>query len=150
MLQTLETLSVKVNQASGMGQTTSGSVQSSGGPMTGVAFGMVVFLGIWILIVFDPARGLREGWLSNILGFLIVVVLGIWNWHIEKESLKNLGLTKKIKQKRCQRDRTHYSQPYLDPGDRNRWYADFPERSLHTCRWCPRCNVSGNRYRHRY
>jgi tetrahydromethanopterin S-methyltransferase subunit E len=68
-----------------------------GGPMTGVAFGMVVFLGIWILIVFDPARGLKEGWLSNILGFLIVVVLGIWNWHIEKEAREKFGPYKEDK-----------------------------------------------------
>jgi tetrahydromethanopterin S-methyltransferase subunit E len=65
--------------------------------MTGVAFGMVVFLGIWILIVFDPARGLKEGWLSNILGFLIVVVLGIWNWHIEKEAREKFGPYKEDK-----------------------------------------------------
>ena len=58
---------------------------------------MVVFLGTWVLIVFDPARGVTEGWLSNILGVIIVIVLGIWNWHIEKETREKFGPFKEDK-----------------------------------------------------
>jgi tetrahydromethanopterin S-methyltransferase subunit E len=68
-----------------------------GGPMTGVSFGMVVFLGTWIILVFDPAEGNLEGWLSNILGLVIVIVLGIWNWHIEKTTREQYGPFKEDK-----------------------------------------------------
>jgi tetrahydromethanopterin S-methyltransferase subunit E len=68
-----------------------------GGPMTGVSFGMVVFLGTWIIVVFDPAKGVGMGWLSNLLGLVIVIVLGIWNWHIEKETREKYGPYKEDK-----------------------------------------------------
>ena len=68
-----------------------------GGPMTGVSFGMVVFLGTWIILVFDPRNGVVDGWLSNLLGLVIVIVLGIWNWHIEKETRAKFGPFKEDK-----------------------------------------------------
>ncbi|WP_292388004.1 tetrahydromethanopterin S-methyltransferase subunit E [Methanosarcina sp. UBA5] len=68
-----------------------------GGPMTGVSFGMVVFLGTWIILVFDPAKSVAYGWLSNLLGLLIVTVLCIWNWHIEKETREKYGPFKEDK-----------------------------------------------------
>ena len=68
-----------------------------GGPMTGVSFGMVVFLGTWIILVFDPGNGVVDGWLSNLLGVVIVIVLCIWNWHIEKETRAKFGPFKEDK-----------------------------------------------------
>jgi tetrahydromethanopterin S-methyltransferase subunit E len=68
-----------------------------GGPMTGVSFGMVVFLGTWIILVFDPRNGVVDGWLSNLLGLVIVIVLAIWNWHIEKETRDKYGPFKEDK-----------------------------------------------------
>ena len=68
-----------------------------GGPMTGVSFGMVVFLGTWIILVFDPRNGVVDGWLSNLLGLVIVIVLCIWNWHIEKETRAKFGPFKEDK-----------------------------------------------------
>ncbi len=68
-----------------------------GGPMTGISFGMVVFLGSWIILVFDPRNGVVDGWLSNLLGVVIVIVLCIWNWHIEKETREKYGPFKEDK-----------------------------------------------------
>jgi tetrahydromethanopterin S-methyltransferase subunit E len=65
--------------------------------MTGVSFGMVVFLGTWIILVFDPKNGVVDGWLSNLLGLVIVIVLAIWNWHIEKETRDKYGPFKEDK-----------------------------------------------------
>lgn len=68
-----------------------------GGPMTGVSFGMVVFLGAWIIEVFNPANGVLMGWLSNVLGMVIVIAFGIWNWHIEKDTREKFGPFKEDK-----------------------------------------------------
>lgn len=68
-----------------------------GGPMTGVSFGMVVFLGAWIIEVFNPADGVAMGWLSNVLGMVIVIAFGIWNWHIEKTTREQFGPFKEDK-----------------------------------------------------
>lgn len=68
-----------------------------GGPMTGVSFGMVVFLGAWIIEVFNPAEGVAMGWLSNVLGMVIVIAFGIWNWHIEKTTREQFGPFKEDK-----------------------------------------------------
>lgn len=54
-----------------------------GGPVTGIAFGMVVFLSGWVTTVFDPARGDAIGWLSIIAGAMIVLILILWNRKIE-------------------------------------------------------------------
>jgi tetrahydromethanopterin S-methyltransferase subunit E len=54
-----------------------------GGPVTGIAFGMVVFLSGWVTTVFDPARGDAIGWLSVIAGAIIVLILILWNRNIE-------------------------------------------------------------------
>jgi tetrahydromethanopterin S-methyltransferase subunit E len=54
-----------------------------GGPVTGVSFGMTVFLSAWVTTVFDATKGDMVGWLSCILGVIIVVILIIWNRKIE-------------------------------------------------------------------
>ena len=46
---------------------------------------MTVFLGSWITTIFDPAKGAGMGWLSVAAGFIIVVILTIWNWDINPE-----------------------------------------------------------------
>ena len=58
---------------------------------------MVVFLGTWIIVVFDPAKGVAMGWLSNLLGLVIVIVFGIWNWNIEKTTREKFGPFKEDK-----------------------------------------------------
>jgi tetrahydromethanopterin S-methyltransferase subunit E len=62
-----------------------------GGPVTGLAFGMTVFLGSWITTIFDPAKGLTMGWLSVVTGVIIVVIITIWNWDIEQKARKAFG-----------------------------------------------------------
>ncbi|MBN2110110.1 MAG: tetrahydromethanopterin S-methyltransferase subunit E [Methanosarcinaceae archaeon] len=54
-----------------------------GGPVTGIAFGMTVFLSGWITVVFDTTKGDALGWASVIAGAIIVLVLIIWNRNIE-------------------------------------------------------------------
>jgi tetrahydromethanopterin S-methyltransferase subunit E len=66
-----------------------------GGPVTGIAFGMTVFLGSWITTIFDPLRGL--GWLSVITGVIIVLILIIWNWKIEVRARNAFGPYKEDK-----------------------------------------------------
>lgn len=66
-----------------------------GGPVTGIAFGMTVFLGSWITTVFDPARGL--GWISVVAGAIIVSILIIWNRMIEVAARKAFGPYKEDK-----------------------------------------------------
>ncbi|MDD3041525.1 MAG: tetrahydromethanopterin S-methyltransferase subunit E [Methanosarcinaceae archaeon] len=66
-----------------------------GGPVTGIAFGMTVFLGSWITTVFDPARGL--GWISVVAGAIIVSILIIWNRKIEVAARKAFGPYKEDK-----------------------------------------------------
>jgi tetrahydromethanopterin S-methyltransferase subunit E len=62
-----------------------------GGPVTGLAFGMTVFLSMWITTVFDPSTGSTAGWLSVIAGVVIVVILIIWNRMIEVEARNTYG-----------------------------------------------------------
>ena len=62
-----------------------------GGPVTGLAFGMTVFLGSWVTTIFDPAKGTGMGWLSVIAGVIIVVIFTIWNWDIEARARKAFG-----------------------------------------------------------
>ncbi|MBP2030757.1 tetrahydromethanopterin S-methyltransferase subunit E [Methanohalophilus levihalophilus] len=62
-----------------------------GGPVTGIAFGMTVFLSGWITTVFDPSKGITAGWLSVIAGAVIVLALVIWNWRIEVSARNAYG-----------------------------------------------------------
>lgn len=68
-----------------------------GGPVTGIAFGMTVFLGSWITTVFNPAEGLSKGWLSVVAGVIIVLILIIWNWKIEVRARNAFGPYKEDK-----------------------------------------------------
>ncbi|AYK15375.1 MAG: tetrahydromethanopterin S-methyltransferase subunit E [Methanosarcina flavescens] len=68
-----------------------------GGPVTGIAFGMTVFLGSWITTIFDPTQGLTIGWLSVAVGVIIVLILIIWNWKIEVAARKAFGPYKEDK-----------------------------------------------------
>jgi tetrahydromethanopterin S-methyltransferase subunit E len=54
-----------------------------GGPVTGLAFGMTVFLSGWVTAVFDPSRGDAIGWVSVLAGVIIVLILILWNRNIE-------------------------------------------------------------------
>ncbi|TGC10956.1 tetrahydromethanopterin S-methyltransferase subunit E [Methanolobus halotolerans] len=54
-----------------------------GGPATGIAFGMTVFLSGWITVVFDASQSDALGWASIIAGAIIVLLLIIWNRNIE-------------------------------------------------------------------
>lgn len=62
-----------------------------GGPVTGLAFGMTVFLSGWITVVFDPAMSLTMGWLSVVAGAVIVLLLIIWNRRIEVAAREAYG-----------------------------------------------------------
>jgi tetrahydromethanopterin S-methyltransferase subunit E len=66
-----------------------------GGPVTGIAFGMVVFLSGWITVVFDPSISETMGWESIIAGIVIVLLLAIWNRKIEVDARKAFGPYKK-------------------------------------------------------
>lgn len=68
-----------------------------GGPVTGIAFGMTVFLGSWITTVFDPAVSISRGWLSVVAGVIIVFILIIWNWKIEVRARNAYGPYKEDK-----------------------------------------------------
>jgi tetrahydromethanopterin S-methyltransferase subunit E len=54
-----------------------------GGPVTGLAFGMTVFLSGWVTAVFDPSRGDAIGWVSVLAGVIIVLILILWNRNME-------------------------------------------------------------------
>ncbi|MDW7731017.1 MAG: tetrahydromethanopterin S-methyltransferase subunit E [Methanolobus sp.] len=66
-----------------------------GGPVTGIAFGMTVFLSGWITVVFDATMGDALGWASVIAGVIIVLVLVIWNRNIEVAARNAYGPYKK-------------------------------------------------------
>ncbi|WP_292463236.1 tetrahydromethanopterin S-methyltransferase subunit E [Methanolobus sp.] len=66
-----------------------------GGPATGIAFGMVVFLSGWITAVFDPSINESLGWESIIAGVVIVLLLAIWNRKIEVAARNAYGPYKK-------------------------------------------------------
>lgn len=65
-----------------------------GGPATGIAFGMVVFLGSWITAVFDPSKGDIVGWYSVAAGAIIVLILILWNRQIEVSARNMFGTYK--------------------------------------------------------
>ncbi|KGK98268.1 tetrahydromethanopterin S-methyltransferase subunit E [Methanococcoides methylutens] len=62
-----------------------------GGPVTGLAFGMTVFLSGWITVVFDPAMSLTMGWLSVVAGAVLVLLMIIWNRRIEVAAREAYG-----------------------------------------------------------
>ncbi|WP_292487918.1 tetrahydromethanopterin S-methyltransferase subunit E [Methanohalobium sp.] len=62
-----------------------------GGPVTGIAFGMTVFLSGWVTTVFNPGESITMGWLSVIAGLLIVAILIIGNRIIETWARSTYG-----------------------------------------------------------
>lgn len=62
-----------------------------GGPVTGLAFGMTVFLSGWVTAVFNPAISLTMGWLSVAAGAILVLLMIIWNRKIEVAARKAFG-----------------------------------------------------------
>ncbi|WP_135609766.1 tetrahydromethanopterin S-methyltransferase subunit E [Methanococcoides sp. AM1] len=62
-----------------------------GGPVTGLAFGMTVFLSGWVTAVFDPAISITMGWLSVVAGAVIVLLMIIWNRRIEVAAREAYG-----------------------------------------------------------
>jgi tetrahydromethanopterin S-methyltransferase subunit E len=62
-----------------------------GGPVTGLAFGMTVFLSGWVTAVFNPAISLTMGWLSVAAGVILVLLMIIWNRKIEVAARKAFG-----------------------------------------------------------
>ncbi len=62
-----------------------------GGPATGLAFGMVVFLSGWITVVFDPSISDTLGWEAIIAGVVIVLILIAFNRKIEVDARKRYG-----------------------------------------------------------
>jgi tetrahydromethanopterin S-methyltransferase subunit E len=62
-----------------------------GGPVTGLAFGMTVFLSGWVTAVFNPALSLTMGWLSVTAGVILVLLMIIWNRKIEVAARKAFG-----------------------------------------------------------
>ena len=65
-----------------------------GGPVTGIAFGMTVFLSGWITTVFDASKSPALGWESVIAGVIIVLILIIWNRKIEVKARNAFGTYK--------------------------------------------------------
>ncbi|MDF0591198.1 tetrahydromethanopterin S-methyltransferase subunit E [Candidatus Methanocrinis natronophilus] len=59
-----------------------------GGPVTGLAFGLIVFLDNWRTTVFDPAT---QGWYAVLIGILIVILLNIGNRLLEIRAKKMYG-----------------------------------------------------------
>ncbi len=69
-----------------------------GGPATGIAFAMTVFLSGWITLVFDPSISLTIGWLSVIAGLIIVLILIIFNRKLEVSARNTYGPYKSDKE----------------------------------------------------
>jgi len=59
-----------------------------GGPATGMAFGLTVFLDNWRATIFDPAT---QGVLVILTGFVIVVLFNIYNRILETRARKRYG-----------------------------------------------------------
>ena len=62
-----------------------------GGPMTGIAFGLTVFLSGWITIIFNPGLSITHGWLSVVLGIIVVLIMTFWNRFIEISVRRRYG-----------------------------------------------------------
>ena len=60
-----------------------------GGPVTGMAFGLTVFLDNWRTTIFDPAVG--QGGLAVLTGVVMVILLNIYNRLLEKYARKKYG-----------------------------------------------------------
>ncbi len=69
-----------------------------GGPVTGIAFGMTVFLSSWITVVFDPSKSLTAGWESVLAGALMVFIMIIYNRKIEVKARNAYGPYKEDKE----------------------------------------------------
>ncbi len=59
-----------------------------GGPATGMAFGLTVFLDNWRTTIFDPAT---QGWLAIATGVVIVILFNVYNRILEIRSKKRYG-----------------------------------------------------------
>lgn len=59
-----------------------------GGPATGLAFGLTVFLDNWRTTIFDPAT---QGWLAIATGIVIVILFNIYNRILEIRAKKRYG-----------------------------------------------------------
>jgi tetrahydromethanopterin S-methyltransferase subunit E len=59
-----------------------------GGPATGMAFGLTVFLDNWRTTIFDPAT---QGWLAIAAGIVIVILFNVYNRILEIRSKKRYG-----------------------------------------------------------
>ncbi len=59
-----------------------------GGPVTGMAFGLTVFLDNWRTTIFDPAT---QGWLAIATGVVIVILFNVYNRILEIRSKKRYG-----------------------------------------------------------
>lgn len=59
-----------------------------GGPFTGLAFGLVVFLDSWRTTVFDPVTqsGLAIG-----MGLFFVILMNIYNYYVETSMRRKYG-----------------------------------------------------------
>jgi tetrahydromethanopterin S-methyltransferase subunit E len=68
-----------------------------GGPVTGIAFGMTVFLSGWLTAAFDPSKGIGIAWASVISGALMILILIIYNRKMELHARKSFGPYKEDK-----------------------------------------------------
>jgi len=59
-----------------------------GGPATGMAFGLTVFLDNWRTTIFDPAT---QGWMAILTGIVIVILFNIYNRILEVRARKRYG-----------------------------------------------------------
>lgn len=68
-----------------------------GGPVTGISFGMTVFLSGWLSAAFDPSKGVGIAWASVIAGALMLVIMIIYNRKMEVAATKSFGPYKEDK-----------------------------------------------------
>jgi len=59
-----------------------------GGPITGMAFGLTVFLDNWRATIFDPAT---QGGLVILTGIVIVILFNVYNRILETRARKRYG-----------------------------------------------------------
>lgn len=69
-----------------------------GGPVTGIAFGMTVFLSTWLTTVFDVTKGTVAVWQSIIAGVVMVAILTIYNRKMEVDARKMFGPYKNVEE----------------------------------------------------
>lgn len=68
-----------------------------GGPVTGIAFGMTVFLSGWLTAAFDPSRGIGIAWASVIAGAIMILIFIIYNRKMELHAREAFGPYKEDK-----------------------------------------------------